>query len=139
MLPWTLAPRRDSRVTCAVLRAAARRVQRVIFHSDRGLEYIAAPFHACVTTLGLGQRASARGSEGDAHMESFFHSLKPELTLGIHSAMCAFSECSSSGICRNTPRPVCIQPWAIARLLLSKGVWHNSIPAYESEARSRAN
>ena len=85
VLAWRLTPRRDATVTCAVLRAAARarRVPGVIFHSDRGSEYMAAPFQACVTALGLVQSASTRGPEDNAHMESFFHSLKAELTRGV--------------------------------------------------------
>ena len=55
VLAWSLTSRRDATVTCAVLRAAARvrRVRGVIFHSDRGSAYLAAPFHACVKRLGL--------------------------------------------------------------------------------------
>ena len=85
VLAWSLTPRRDATVTCAVLRAAARmrRVRGVIFHSDRGSEYLAAPFHACVRRLGLQQSASTRGPEDNAHVESFFHSLKAELTRGV--------------------------------------------------------
>jgi transposase InsO family protein len=85
VLAWSLTRRRDARVTCAVLIAAARarRVREVIFHSDRGSEYMAAPFRACVTQLGLLQSASTRGPEDNAHMESFFHSLKAELTRGV--------------------------------------------------------
>jgi transposase InsO family protein len=93
VLSWSLTPRRDARVTAAVLRAAAR-VRRargvarglargVIFHSDRGSEYMAAPFGACVRALGLRQSASTRGPEDNAHVESFFHSLKAELTRGV--------------------------------------------------------
>ncbi len=65
VLAWTLTRRRDARVTRAVLIAAARarRVRDVIFHSDRGSEYMAAPFRACVTQLGLLQSASTRGPE----------------------------------------------------------------------------
>jgi transposase InsO family protein len=89
VLAWSLTPRRDAKVTSAVLRAAARsRHVRavplgVIFHSDRGSEYLAAPFRACVKELGLLQSASTRGPEDNAHMESFFHSLKAELTRGV--------------------------------------------------------
>lgn len=92
VLAWSLTARRDARVTCAVLRAAAgaRHARDVIFHSDRGSEYMVAPFHACVTALGLLQSASTRGPEDNAHMESFFHSLKAELTRGV-----SFSEVSS--------------------------------------------
>lgn len=85
VLAWSVTAQRDARVTCAVLKAAARarHARDVIFHSDRGSEYMAAPFHACVTTLGLLQSASTRGPEDNAHMESFFHSLKAELTRGV--------------------------------------------------------
>ncbi len=44
---------------------------------------MAAPLHACVTTLGLLQSASTRRPEDNAHMESFFHSLKAELIRGV--------------------------------------------------------
>ena len=85
VLAWTLTRRRDSAVTCAVLRAAARgrRCRDVIFHSDRGSEYMAALFRHCVAQLGFSQSASARGPEDNAHMESFFHTLKAELTRGV--------------------------------------------------------
>jgi putative transposase len=88
VLAWTLTPRRDACVTCAVLTAAARarHVRQAIFHSDRGSEYMAAPFRACVTQLGLLQSASTRGPEDNSHMESFFHSLKAELTRGVSFA-----------------------------------------------------
>jgi transposase InsO family protein len=42
-----------------------------------------APFCARVTHLGLLQSASVRGPGDNAHAESFFHSLKAELTRGI--------------------------------------------------------
>jgi transposase InsO family protein len=85
VLSWSLTPRRDATVTSAVLKVAARArgARGVIFHSDRGSEYLAAPFRACVEELGLVQSASTRGPEDNAHMESFFHSLKAELTRGV--------------------------------------------------------
>ena len=75
----------DGAVTCAVLAQAVRRrpAHGVIFHSDRGSEYMGAPFCACVTKLGLRQSASVRGPGDNAHAESFFHSLKAELTRGV--------------------------------------------------------
>ena len=84
VLAWTLTPRRDAHVTSTVLRSAARgrRVRDVIFHSDRGSEYMAAPFRACISALGLLQSACRRGPEDNSHMESFFHSLKAELIRG---------------------------------------------------------
>lgn len=42
-----------------------------------------APFVARVTALGLLQSASVRGPGDNAHAESFFHSLKAELTRGV--------------------------------------------------------
>jgi putative transposase len=90
VLAWTLTSRRDARVTSAVLRRAARSrgTAQAIFHSDRGSEYLASPFRACVTKLGLLQSASRRGPEDNPHVESFFHSLKAELTRGatFHTA-----------------------------------------------------
>ena len=85
ILAWTLTAQRTAAVTCAVLaRAAKRRPARgVICHSDRGSEYMGAPFIAQVSALGLLQSASVRGPGANAHAESFFHSLKAELTRGV--------------------------------------------------------
>jgi transposase InsO family protein len=85
VLAWTLTRRRTAAVTCAVLAAAARQrpARGVIFHSDRGSEYMGAPFCAAAARLGLLQSASVRGPGDNATMESFFHSLKAELTRGV--------------------------------------------------------
>jgi putative transposase len=84
ILAWSLTRRRTAAVTCAVLARAARGrpARGVIFHSDRGSEYMGEPFSALVARLGLLQSASARGPEDNAHAESFFHSLKAELIRG---------------------------------------------------------
>jgi putative transposase len=85
ILAWSLTRRRSAAVTCAVLARAAARghpTRGVIFHSDRGSEYMGEPFCALVARLGLRQSASARGPEDNAHAESFFHSLKAELIRG---------------------------------------------------------
>jgi transposase InsO family protein len=42
-----------------------------------------APFCAHVARLGFLQSASARGPSDNSHIESFFHSLKTELTRGV--------------------------------------------------------
>ena len=86
ILGWTLTQRRTSVVTCQALnKAAARRPARdVIFHSDRGSEYMGAAFGARLVALGLRQSANVRGPGDNAHAESFFHSLKAELTRGVH-------------------------------------------------------
>jgi len=85
VLAWSLARRRTARVACAVLTRAARTraAPGVIFHSDRGSEYMGEPFCAHVARLGFLQSASVRGPGDNAHIESFFHSLKAELTRGI--------------------------------------------------------
>ena len=85
VLAWSLSRRRTARVTCAVLTRAARRrgTSGVIFHSDRGSEYMGAPFCAQLARLGFLQSASARGPGDNSHIESFFHSLKAELTRGV--------------------------------------------------------
>jgi transposase InsO family protein len=85
VLAWSLTRRRTARVACAVLTRAARTrvAPGVIFHSDRGSEYMGAPFCDHVARLGFLQSASVRGPGDNAHMESFFHSLKAELTRGV--------------------------------------------------------
>lgn len=86
ILAWSLSRRRDARVTRAVLTAAVTRRRPpagLIFHSDRGSEYLAAQFGDRVTALGLLQSASTAGPGDNAHMESFFHSLKAEVTRGV--------------------------------------------------------
>jgi len=85
ILAWSLTRRRTATVTCHVLVQATRHRpgHGVIFHSDRGSEYMGAPFCAQVAQLGLLQSASARGPSDNAHAESFFHSLKAELTRGV--------------------------------------------------------
>jgi putative transposase len=68
--------------------ARRRRTIQTIFHSDRGSEYLTAPFRTCGTQLGFLQSASRREPEDNSHMESFFHSLKAELIRGttFHTA-----------------------------------------------------
>jgi putative transposase len=88
ILGWTLTKRRTSAVTCQALnKAAAHRPTRgVIFHSDRGSEYMGAAFGERLVALGLQQSAHVRGPGDNAHAESFFHTLKAELTRGVHLA-----------------------------------------------------
>jgi transposase InsO family protein len=86
VLAWTLTRRRDARVTRAVFTAAVMRrrpAAGLIFHSDRGSEYQAVPFGDHVKALGFLQSASSGGPGDNAHMESFFHSLKAEVTRGV--------------------------------------------------------
>ena len=55
----------------------------LIFHSDRGSEYLAAPFRDCLATLGIQQSACVSGPGDNARMESFFHSFKAEVVRGV--------------------------------------------------------
>lgn len=89
ILAWSLTRQRTAAVTCAMLRAAVQRrpaATGVIFYRDRGSEYMGVPFAARVSALGLLGSASVRGPGDNAHAESFFHSLKAELTRGTHFA-----------------------------------------------------
>ena len=85
ILAWSLSAQRSAAVTCAVLTRAARSrvAMGVIFHSDRGSEYMGAPFRLLLAQLGVLQSASVRGPGDNAHAESFFHTLKAELTRGV--------------------------------------------------------
>jgi len=86
VLAWSLGRRRDAHLTRRVLDAAVRRRQPldgVIFHSDRGSEYAAVSLRQRLRSLGIQQSSARRGPEENAHVESFFHSLKAEL---IHGA-----------------------------------------------------
>jgi len=66
---------------------AALRIRRpkkgLIFHSDRGSEFLGTPFRKRLESSGV-RHSMTRGGAPDenAHMESFFHSLKAELTHG---------------------------------------------------------
>lgn len=85
ILAWTLQHRRDARVTCAVLATAVRRRRPragLTFHSDRGSEYLAAPFRDRLVAFGIAQSACVSGPGDNAHMESFFHSFKAEVIRG---------------------------------------------------------
>lgn len=64
VLAWTLGRRRDARLTRRVLDAALRRrrpPRGLIFHSDRGSEYVAAAFRDRLAALGLRQSSAQRG------------------------------------------------------------------------------
>lgn len=85
ILAWALAGRRSTHLTRDVLNAAIRRRgvgHRLIFHSDRGSEYSGSVFRDRLRQLGVAQSSALRGPGENAHMESFFHSLKAELLHG---------------------------------------------------------
>jgi putative transposase len=86
VLAWRLAATRDSHVTRAVLDAALRRRRPdagLIFHTDRGSEFQGTPVRARLAASGGRQSMTRGGAPGEnAHMESFFHSLKADLIHG---------------------------------------------------------
>jgi putative transposase len=84
---WSLSPRKDARLTLTALdRAVANRRPRpgVIFHTDRGIEYAAYAFRRRLAALGFVQSMNRPGTIADnAHMESFFHSMKADVVHGV--------------------------------------------------------
>lgn len=85
ILAWALACRRSTQLTRAALDTAARRRgvgPGLIFHSDRGSEYVGSIFRDRLRQLGVQQSSALHGPGENAHMESFFHSLKAELLHG---------------------------------------------------------
>lgn len=86
VLAWRLGSIRDSRLTRAVVDAALRRrrpTAGLIFHSDRGSEYLGAPLRDRLVALDVCQSMTGGGAPGEnAHMESFFHSLKADVIHG---------------------------------------------------------
>jgi putative transposase len=84
IIGWTLARNRTTAVTLRALkRAIALRNPKpgLIFHSDRGIEYSAYAYQTFLRTRGIVPSMNRpRNCQDNAHMESFFHSLKAELT-----------------------------------------------------------
>ena len=81
---WTLARNRTTEVTLRALkRAICLRDPKpgLLFHSDRGIEYSAYGYQDFLKVKGIVPSMNRpRHCQDNAHMESFFHSLKAELT-----------------------------------------------------------
>ncbi len=86
VLAWRVSAVRDAAFTRGVVDAALRRrlpQAGLIFHSDRGSEFLGTPFRERLAQSGALQSMTRGGApDENAHMESFFHSLKAELTHG---------------------------------------------------------
>ena len=82
VLGWSLSTRRDATLTSDALRHSVRKrppVPGLMFHSDRGIEYAAFEYRHQLARLGIMQSMNRPGKMNDnAHMESFFHSMKAE-------------------------------------------------------------
>jgi transposase InsO family protein len=79
---WSLGHRRDAALTSQALRQSARNrspAPGLVFHSDRGVEYAAFEYRQQLQRLGILQSMNRPGKMNDnAHIESFFHSMKAE-------------------------------------------------------------
>lgn len=86
ILGWSLDTKRTTALTLSALRYAlkGRRPEKdMIFHTDRGIEFAAFRFRDKLKKHGIKASVNRPGHCTDnAHMESFFHSLKVELIRG---------------------------------------------------------
>jgi transposase InsO family protein len=86
IIGWSLGCRKDARLTLAALNHAVvnRRPPRgLLFHTDRGIEYAAYAFRTRLAALGFVQSMNRpREITDNAHMESFFHSMKTDVVHG---------------------------------------------------------
>jgi transposase InsO family protein len=86
VLAWRLASVRDSQLTRGAVEAALRRRRPeagLNFHSDRGSEFVATPLRERLEAYGVRQSMTRGGApDENAHMESFFHSLKADVIHG---------------------------------------------------------
>jgi transposase InsO family protein len=83
---WSYGPRKDVKLTLEALNRAVgsrRPGSRVVFHTDRGIEYAAGAFKERIAELGFTQSMNRPGKVTDnAFIESFFHSMKSEIYHG---------------------------------------------------------
>lgn len=88
VIGWALDRRRTAALTCTALRqaiAARQPAAGLLFHSDRGMEYAAFEYQRLLDRHGIRASMNRPGQCTDnAHMESFFHSLKSEWIHGNH-------------------------------------------------------
>jgi transposase InsO family protein len=84
---WSLSERRDAALTSDALRRSVRNrkpAAGLVFHSDRGIEYAAFEYREALAKRGIVQSMNRPGKMNDnAHMESFFHSMKAEQIHGM--------------------------------------------------------
>jgi transposase InsO family protein len=87
---WSLGRHKDARLTLTALNHAVANRQPppgLLFHSDRGIEYAAYAFRSRLATLGFVQSMNRpREITDNAHMESFFHSMKTDVIHGVNLA-----------------------------------------------------
>jgi len=85
-LGWSLSSHRTADLTLSALRNAVRdwEIKKgLIFHTDRGIEFTSHRFRDELKRLGIRPSVNRPGCfTNNAHMESFFHTLKAELIRG---------------------------------------------------------
>lgn len=86
IIGWSLSATRTMELTCAALTYALKKrgyPTEVVFHTDRGIEYMGADFQKLLKQQAFKHSINRPGHCTDnAHMESFYHSLKAELIRG---------------------------------------------------------
>jgi len=89
VIGWAVSKQRTATLTREALRMAIddrNPAPGTVFHSDQGIEYAAHSFQSLLAAYGLQPSMSRRGNCYDnAHMESFFSSLKLEMGNGFRS------------------------------------------------------
>jgi putative transposase len=87
LIGWSISRQRDANLTTQALSCALRSRKPeagLIFHRDRGIEYAAWQYRQKLTRHGIVQSMNRPGKMNDnAHMESFFHSMKTEELYGL--------------------------------------------------------
>jgi|LNFM01.2.fsa_nt_gb transposase InsO family protein len=86
IIGWSTSTQRDAALTNDAMGHALRNRKPeigLIFHSDRGMEYAAWAYRQKLSRHGVVQSMNRPGQMNDnAHMESFFHSMKTEELYG---------------------------------------------------------
>ena len=86
IIGWSLSCTRTMVLTCDALKYALRKrgsPTDIIFHTDRGIEYMGKDFQQLLKKQSFKHSVNRPGHCTDnAHMESFYHSLKAELIRG---------------------------------------------------------
>jgi len=86
VLGWSLARVRNTSLTRAAFDHAIRRRRPrrgLIFHSNRGNEYLGTGFSERRTALGVRQSTTRGGAGGQCTRRTFFHSLKADVLHGV--------------------------------------------------------
>ena len=82
IISWSLSERRDVQLSASALQRAIRNRgchQELIFHSDRGVEYMANNYRKKLGHYGINQSMNrAKSMNDNAFMESFFQQFKTE-------------------------------------------------------------